>query len=82
MDRIPVCRAAHLIPFIEVLRELGAPIDRELARAKLPTCLEDNPDAYVCLVLGLDFVARCERLEGLYDLGWLATQDMDISHLR
>ena len=58
MDRIPVCRAAHLIPFTEVLRELGAPVERELACANLPTSIEDNPDAYVCLVLGLDFVAR------------------------
>ena len=51
-------------------------------RSGTTSSIEDNPDAYVCLVLGLDFVARCERLEGLYDLGWLATQDMDISRLR
>ena len=74
MEQISTCRAAYLIPFIEVLRELGAPVERELARAKLPVLLEEIPDERISNVLAGQFAERCKHREGIDDLGWLAAK--------
>ena len=71
MDKISTCRAAYLIPFIDVLRDIGAPVDRELERAKLPTMIEEMPDEFVSNILCEEFVYRSEKREGIDDLGWL-----------
>ncbi len=76
---IPLMRAAHLLPIIQILRELGTPVERELANAHLPTYVEETPDMYVGLGLAFDFVARCGRLEGVRNLGYLASQRMQIT---
>lgn len=71
MDKISTCRAAHLISFIDILRDMGAPVCRELERAKLPTSIEDTPEEFVSNILLDQFVAESERREGIDDLGWL-----------
>jgi len=60
---ISIMRAAHLLPMIQILRELGTPVERELARGHLPTYLEESPDMHVGLGLAFEFMARCSRLE-------------------
>ena len=72
MEQISTCRAAYLIPFIEVLRDTGTPVERMLARARLPTLLEEIPDEHISNVLAGKFVEDCERQEGISNLGWLA----------
>jgi AraC-like DNA-binding protein len=74
MDNISVCRAAYLIPFIEVLRDIGAPVERELELGKLPAQVEEAPGDFVSNYLALDFLARNERRESINDLGWLWAQ--------
>jgi AraC-like DNA-binding protein len=81
VSAIPVTRAAHLFPFLDVLYELGVPVERELLRAKLPILLEEMPDAYISEGLALDFVAKCARLAGLEDIGWMAAKDFKMSQL-
>ncbi|PVB59843.1 helix-turn-helix transcriptional regulator [Labrenzia sp. 011] len=71
MKRISTCRAAYLIPFIEILRDIGVPLERELVRARLPVLVEETPEDFVSNILALEFLARCERREGIADLGWL-----------
>ena len=71
MDKISICRAAYLIPFIDVLHDIGAPVERELARAKLPKMVEETPDEFISNILVDEFLADSERREGIDDLGWL-----------
>ena len=71
MDKISTCRAAYLIPFLEILRDIGTPVERELARAKLPTMVEETPDEFVSNILAMEFLGRIALREGLDDLGWL-----------
>lgn len=63
-----VFRAAHLAPYIRVLREAGAPVERKLRRAGLPTTLSEEPDGYLPLLTVLDFLATSEQDEGIHDL--------------
>ncbi|CUH46479.1 helix-turn-helix domain-containing protein [Ruegeria atlantica] len=79
MDKISTCRAAYLIPFIDVLRDIGASVERELARAKLPTMVEETPEELVSNILSMDFLTRSARLEGVDDLGWLWVQKFSSS---
>ena len=70
MDSIPTCRAAYLIPFLEVLRDIGAPVTRDLEQARLPVMVEETPDEIINSVLSMEFLARSARREGIDDLGW------------
>lgn len=65
-------RAEYLIQYIRWLRGIGAPVDRELARVRLPTLIEEMPNDYVSLDLGFRFLMNCARKEGIDDLGFEA----------
>jgi hypothetical protein len=56
--RLALVRATHLNDYISVLREIGAPVDRELARSKLPQHIEATPDLYVSIPVALEWIAR------------------------
>lgn len=81
MSEIPVTRAAHLFPFIDILYDIGVPVERELLRAKLPILIEEMPNAYISENLALDFASKCARLEDLKDFGWMAAKHLYISQL-
>jgi len=72
MAIVPVARAEHLLAFVGLLREIGAPVDRELARARLPIFIEEMPEAWVSLELAFRFLMRCAAREGIEDLGFEA----------
>lgn len=71
MDEFDTCRASYLISFLEVLRDIGTPVEREMNRAGLPVYVEETPDARVSNVLASKFLSTCQHLEGIQDLGWL-----------
>jgi AraC-like DNA-binding protein len=79
MDNISTCRAAYLIPFLDVLRDIGAPVTRELAKAKLPTTIEETPDEFISNILAVEFVAESAKREGIDDLGWLGAHQYSLS---
>ena len=68
-------RAAHLIRFIDFFRDMGAPVDRELARARLPILIEDMPHALVSNRFAHEFVSNSSHRSGAADLGWRAARD-------
>lgn len=74
MEEISTCRAAYLLPFIDILRDIGAPVTRELELAKLPTIIEETPDEFLSNLLAINFLAKSERREGIDDLGWIWSQ--------
>ena len=81
MEDISVCRAAYLIPFVEVLRDIGIPVERELERGRLPVEVEEVPEDFVSNTMAMEFLARNEQREGIDDLGWLWTQRFSASSL-
>ncbi len=81
MPSVPIARAHHLLPFLGVLRGIGAPVDRELARAKLPACVEEAPDAYINVNFAYDFMATCAAREGIDDLGFEAGWMLELDDL-
>lgn len=75
-------RATYLNDYISVLRDIGAPVDRELARSRLPPCIEETPDLYVSQPLVFEWVARTGRDLKPMELGLLAAQKSSLSSLR
>jgi AraC-like DNA-binding protein len=71
MLQVPVTRAAHVIGFCDILRGIGAPVQRYLAASKLPENLEEIPDECVNTILGIAFAGLSARREGIADIGWL-----------
>ena len=77
MDTIPVFRAAHLLPHIHYLRKLGAPVDRKLHQARLPSNIEENPNAYMPLIPALKFLTDISSSEGIEDFALRASEQME-----
>ena len=81
MEPIMLARAAYLLLFTQIAQEIGTPVRRELKRARLPTQLEDRPDAYVPVHQAMRFIRDLERREAIDDLGFLAAQRVTCSDL-
>ncbi|MFA3921058.1 AraC family transcriptional regulator [Ruegeria hyattellae] len=81
MRALPLIRAAHLLTYTSSLRDIGAPVDRELKRAKLPTMIEECPDAYLSLPQVFEFIERCSRDLNIVEFGHHAALSARISGL-
>lgn len=79
MDKFSTCRAAYLIPFLDVLHDIGAPVSCELAKAKLPTMIEETPEERISKTFAVEFLAANEKREGIDDLGWLGAHRHSMS---
>jgi len=82
MQSIVLARATHVLAYVEVLRRIGAPVERELRRAKLPTLLQEVAERYVPAIPALNFLDSIARSEGVPDLGVLATERGTFRRLR
>ena len=69
MSAIPIFRSAHLLPYLTFLRELGAPVEKELRRAKLPAEIPDKPDGYLPKLPVLVFLDNISQREGIDECG-------------
>lgn len=81
MPAIPSFRAAHLLPYVNYLRQVGTPVERLLTQARLPTLFEDNLQAYLPLLQALDFLTAASRLEGIDELGLAAIERLEFADL-
>lgn len=81
MEPISVYRAAHLLPYLHYLERLGAPVERELCRARLPTLLADATDHYLPTIPTVAFLKAISRREGIDALGLRALQGMTMDNL-
>ena len=69
---IALVRAEYVFPFIDLLRQTGTPVERELRRARLPSLIEELPDSYVSTGLAFQFVQHCADREGIGNIGFEA----------
>jgi AraC-like DNA-binding protein len=79
---LTLVRATHLNVYISVLRDIGAPVDRDLARSKLPENIETTPDLYVSIPVALEWIARTGHDLRPMELGLLGAQNTCLSSLR
>ncbi len=80
-SRLALVRATHLNDYISVLRGIGAPVDRDLARSKLPENIEETPDLYVSVPVALEWIARTGRDLQPMELGLLGARAASLSSL-
>jgi hypothetical protein len=66
---VPLVRVASFAPFMTFLDEIGAPTDRWLGQARIPTGLLGDPEALVPLFSTYRFLERAAREGHLEDLG-------------
>ena len=72
VNSIPLVRAEHVITYIDWLRKLGTPVERELRRARLPVLIDEMPEQFICHDLAYRFLGNCVDLEGIDDIGFEA----------
>ena len=80
--RLAIVRAAHLLDYIVVLRSIGAPVDRDLARSMLPPRVEETPDLYISVPVAMEWLARCGRDIEPMELGFLGAQQASFASLK
>jgi AraC-like DNA-binding protein len=80
--RLAIVRATHLNDYIFVLRAIGAPVDRDLARSSLPPRIEETPDLYVSVQVAIEWIARTGNDIELMELGLLGAQKASLASLR
>ena len=66
---LPLCHLSIVSPFLKFFSEMGAPLERGLARAKLPTRIVDERDGYVLCRAFTLWVASEGRSQGIDDIG-------------
>ena len=69
MQPIPLVTGWNLLPFVQFLRGIGAPVERWLVESRIPVVTLDTPDRPVPLAFALDFAERVARAEGAESLG-------------
>jgi AraC-like DNA-binding protein len=72
MKPIPLTRCAFLLPFNEVLTEIGAPTSSLLARQHLPTSLEEKANDYVPILPAIRFAVHAQASQGIPDIAFRA----------
>jgi hypothetical protein len=73
--RLPVSHATHLVLFVKLGHELGAPVEKMLEREHLPAKLAEESGCYVPTKAAWGFIERMAHKEGVRDLGFLVGYD-------
>lgn len=81
MKGVPLIRASAFIPFAGFLDELGARVDRMLARAHVPEAVLAHPEALIPVHQVCGFLADAARREGIPQLGFLVGQTLSVDSL-
>jgi AraC-like DNA-binding protein len=81
MAKLPLTRCQFLMPFSDILTDIGAPTGPLLEKFSLPSSLEEKCDLYVPLLPAIRFAEAAQRMQGIDDLGFLAARRLHFSHL-
>ncbi len=74
MEPIASYRAARLLPYLEYLEAVGAPVERGLRLARLPTGLADRAEMFLPTIPTIGFLKWACRREGTDHLALRALQ--------
>ena len=81
MTPVPCYRAAHLHPYLEFFRRIGAPIERGLRQAGLPTMVADGVDIYLPQLPTIKFLTEMSRRECIDEMSLRALGGVRLSNL-
>lgn len=81
MRGIPLTRCQNLMPFADIHSQIGAPTEALLRKFRLPASLEEKPDHYVPILRAIEFAEAAQRLQGISDIGYIASQRLQFCHL-
>lgn len=70
MARLPIMKASIFSPSVRFYERLGTPVERELRKVGLPTCVTDLPDSFFSARLVMMFRNSCKAIEKIDDAGW------------
>ena len=72
MKPVPLTRCVFVVPFANILNEMGAPTASLLAKFRLPAHLEEKPNHYIPLLPALRFATTAQGTQGIVDFGFKA----------
>jgi len=81
MATIHLTRCQFLMPFADILREMGAAAGSLLERTRLPPSLEEKANHYVPILQAIDFAEIASRSQGITDFGYHASRRLHYCHL-
>lgn len=81
MAEIAIVRAAHLHVYVDELREIGVPVERAIARSRLPPWALEDSDTYVSFALCLEWLAGCSRDVELMEFGFRSARRGSLASL-
>lgn len=81
MTKLPLTRCQHLMPFTDMLNDIGAPTSSLLEKLRLPPSLEEKSAHFVPILPAIQFVEIAQRTQGIEDFGFLASCRTEFSHL-
>jgi AraC-like DNA-binding protein len=81
MSKIALMRGQFLLPFTQILEEMGAPTESLLEKHKLPRMLESNANDYVAIRNAIQFVEAADRMQGIPDFAHLVARDATFDYL-
>ncbi|AML53410.1 AraC family transcriptional regulator [Falsihalocynthiibacter arcticus] len=76
-----ITRAAYLQIYIDIFRDVGIPVERQLSSSRLPRLIEEQPDAFISLPLALEWIARTGYDLAPMELGFLASEGLTLDSL-
>jgi AraC-like DNA-binding protein len=71
MEPIPLVRANVILPLVNFLKEIGAPVQRLITESKLSMVVCENPEALIPLFLACLLFEKAARSQGIAHLGLL-----------
>jgi len=78
---VPVFRGAHLVPYLETLRQIGAPVQGLLRDAKLPSTAGEYPEMVLPMFPTFRFLRKAATTQGIDDLSLRALARLSITNL-
>ena len=81
MSLVPCYRAEHLRPYLDLLQDVGAPLERGLRQAGLPTLISGGDNIYLPLFPTLRFLNNMTRREGIDEAPLRALDKIEIADL-
>ncbi len=81
MASIPLTRCQFLLPFTDILDEIGAPTGSLLQKFRLPSSLADKSHLYVPILPAIRFAENAQRAQDIEDFGFQAARRLHYAHL-
>lgn len=81
MTGIPLTRCQFLIPFVDVLSDMGAACEPLLDKFRLPTSVVEKAQLFIPLLPTIQFAQAAQQAQDIADFGFQAARQLQLCHL-